>query len=60
MGSALLGAIDRRLLALADRRKPRPVDRLLVLASDAADYSVLWLLLAAARHVSQAEITRDA
>jgi YegS/Rv2252/BmrU family lipid kinase len=44
----LVGAVDRRLTRRWARRRPRPIDELLVGLSRAADHSLLWLVLAAA------------
>jgi len=43
----LAGAADRRLMRRWTRPHPQPVDRLLIKLTEAADHSVLWLVLAA-------------
>jgi undecaprenyl-diphosphatase len=46
--TSLAGIADRRLMRRWTRRRSRPIDQAMVMASRAADYSVLWLVLAAA------------
>jgi diacylglycerol kinase family enzyme/membrane-associated phospholipid phosphatase len=45
---SVMDAADRRVMRRWTRRRSREIDRLMAVASRAADYSVLWLALAAA------------
>ncbi|MBV9919112.1 MAG: phosphatase PAP2 family protein [Solirubrobacterales bacterium] len=47
MTRRLAGAADRRLMQRWTRRRPQPTDELLLMISQAADRSLLWLAIAA-------------